>query len=110
MYTLMLLICWSGVFCFYNTSRKAKLISGGAIEFWLQSNQTPAKLLGMGGILLSTLGLILMDGAVMGTLHAILMMMAAGCYIISLTPFRLIRFSHILGLGVLALVMEFLIF
>jgi len=110
MYTLILLICWTGFFCLYNTSRRAKLVSGGTIEFWLQSNQRFAKLLGVTGIFSSMAGLIFLDGTVMGALHGLLMIMAAGCYIVSLAPFRVIRFSHILGLGVIAFVMEFLIF
>jgi hypothetical protein len=80
------------------------------LEIWLQSHQLPARLLGLGCIVGTFAALIYVDGAVMGALHFLLMVMAAGCYIVALAPFGLIRLSHILILGAIAFLLELLIF
>ena len=110
MYTLLLIICCTGFFCLYNTSQKAKLASAGFIERWLQSNLRISRLLGIGSIVTCLVGLIFMDGGVMGTIDGMLMLMAAGCYITGLAPLRLFRIQHLLILGVFAFILELLIF
>ncbi|SEA01917.1 hypothetical protein SAMN05192529_10669 [Arachidicoccus rhizosphaerae] len=110
MYSLLLLICCVGFFCLYNTSQKAKLSGDGSIERWLQSNVGLSRIFGIAAIVISLAGLIVKDGAVMGTMSALLMTMAAGCYIIGLAPFRIIRIQHILALGLFAFLLEILIY
>ncbi|UAY56924.1 hypothetical protein [Arachidicoccus terrestris] len=110
MYTLILLFCCTGFFCLYNTSRKARLFRQGQLEIWLQSHQASARLLGLGCITGTFLALIYTNGAVMGVLHFLLMVMAAACYIVALAPFGLIRRNHILALGAAAFFLELLIF
>lgn len=110
MYTLILMICSLGFFCLYNSSSKVKLSTAGNMEIWLQSHQQQAKLSGLAFILLSFICLVWMDGAVMGVLHFLLMVMAVGCYIIGLAPFRIIRRHHIVALATVAILLEILIF
>lgn len=110
MYTFILLICCSGFFCLYNTSKRARLTTGGQIERWLQSHLPQARVLGLGAVLFTIISLVLMDGAFMGILNLLLMLMAAGCYIVALVPFRLLKLGHMLSLGLIAFLFELLIF
>jgi len=110
MYTLLLLICCGGFFCLYNTSLKAKLAGEGIIACWLQSNRRRTRILGIAAIMICFGWLVFVEGAVMGTIESLLMLMVAGCYIVALAPFRLFRAQHILVLGGVALLMELLIF
>jgi len=110
MYTLTLLICCTGFFCLYNTSKRAMLSRTGYVQAWLQAHQQPVRLIGAGCLSFTFICLVCMDGGLMGILNALLMVMAAGCYIIGLAPFGLFRWNHIIALGVIAFLLEFLIF
>lgn len=110
MYTTILLICCFGFFCLYNTSKRAKLVTGGGVEQWLQSNERVARSIGLSCLFLTIMALIWMDGAVMGTLNTVLMLMAAGCYIVGLAPFRFFKLNHLICIGLVAFLFEFLIF
>lgn len=110
MYTLTLLICCTGFFCLYNTSGRARLSKHGQVQAWLQTNQSAARLLGLSAVLATLISLIVLDGAVMGVVHFLLMVMTAGCYIVGFAPFGLFRRHHILALGVVSVLLELLIF
>ena len=110
MHTLILLVCCTGFFCLYQASGKIKHSAGGKIEHWLRTHRLPSRVLGLGCFLVTSAGLICMDGVLMGVLYALLMMMAAGCYIVALVPFRLFRLPHIITVTLLTLLLECVIF
>lgn len=109
-YTISVLCCFLGFFMLYNTSKKAKLSTKGLFENWLQLNKPTAKAVGISLIALPFVILPVKDGAGVGTLTAILLLMTAAGLIIVIAPFHYVRFKHVAVLTVAGLLLEFLFF
>ncbi|MFT4092533.1 MAG: hypothetical protein QM640_02750 [Niabella sp.] len=110
MYTLIVIICFTGFFQVYNTSSKAKLSSSGVYEKWLQSNLLTAKITGTLLLITAFTLLIVKDGWPVGTFTFILLLMAAACYTIAIAPLQYLKLKHLLLIAAFSLLMELIVF
>ncbi|MBX9448734.1 MAG: hypothetical protein KL787_02995 [Taibaiella sp.] len=110
MYSFILLTCFIGVFCLYNTSKRAKLSKNGPIEIWLQAHPQPAKYAGVSLVLTSITVFVIKDGWGAGLFSSSLLLMTAPVCIVTFAPFYYIRIQHIAAIIALSVMLEFLIF
>lgn len=106
MLTTIILILFLSSYCFYNTSKRAKLPKEGLIEQWLQANVSIAKSL---GLLLLVIGFALSIysyGTGTGTfIWAMILMQLLGALIL-LAPMKLFNYKHTLAFFILILIVE----
>ena len=110
MYTLIILLCCMGFFMLYNTSKRAKLSSGGNYQKWLQSNTGIARRTGLLLIIASFSILVATCGWGVGMFTAVILLMAAAAYVIAISPLYYLRWPHIAALSICCLLLELFIF
>ncbi|MBZ4191882.1 DUF3325 family protein [Niabella beijingensis] len=110
MYTLIIICCFAGFYQQYDTSRKAKLTSGGSYEKWIRLHPLQARWSGAALLLAGLILLIIKDGAGVGVFTFVLLLMAAACYTVALVPLNALKPKHIVLLIILSFLLELFLF
>ena len=77
-----------GVYCCYNSSKKALLIKGNFIEIYLQQHTLISKIVGFLLLFFSFTILVIELGAVSGFFAALVLLMTLSCLLILVMPLR----------------------
>jgi len=110
MYSTIILLLFIAFLFFYNTSKKSRWPDKPAWATYFEKRKQLSLLISSILMMLSCLTLVYQDGTVAGVFSFIVVLMAMGCLIVLLFPFRYLSIPKILLLYVVFAGVELFIF
>lgn len=109
MLTLMTLLCLTGLFLLYQTSKRAKLNHDAFLELWAQSHLRKSRVLGV-FFLLITLGLALIHwGLSAGIAAFLVLVMCLQSLLLLLPPLRYLNYKTLCMLSIICVITELIL-
>lgn len=109
MITLLTLFCLLSTYACYQLSEKALLSENAPLTVWLQSNHIRTKIIAAVSALVFIIFNIFYLGTATGIIFSLISYMTLFSLLIVLSPLNIIKYKHLLGIYLLALLFEIIL-